>query len=619
MPVVDKFQPVDSTAHTITPWAPVWAGCVVLAGVLALFSGDTFEREALYDTSWSDTSRAAFETVAAISEASGLRGLRATLEGWSEPLDETSTWFRATRDAGLPPVPTLPDEPPAEPDEPPGERWARVAKRDVKRRVLIVGASSIQYAVGTELERVLAEDYDVAVLRKGKVSTGLTRPDVFDWPAEVRDLVAEFQPDLVVGQFGGNDGQPIVSPTDGPQQVYTDGWATEYGRRIAGMAKDVQDGGADLILVGMPIMRSDKFTKKIRWLNDITRDAVEGSGGQYVDIFDLAADDKGAYVAEVRFEGQSGRMRMDDGIHFTRLGGQHIAHHLAHRLAQTVVLPPRGAPAPDSDSPAPPPPATAYPLTIPSDRRGPSRALAFVPADVPTEGLPVWYLLHGAWDDWRAWSNHAHEALAQLATDHRMIIVLPDGEPFGYWLDAPAKPDQQLATWFHDELVPWVDHHLPSNGTRAYGGVSMGGHGALSLALDHPERVVAATSMSGAVDLTQSTRPELVELLGPIETNRPAWEAHAVLHRVAQAPRGLDGVDVLISCAKDDPWWYAANVQLHDLFDVHHVPHTWTPHAKGGHLWPLWTRELPDHAAFAAAALHPEAPPAAPPEAGEDD
>ena len=42
----------------------------------------------------------------------------------------------------------------------------------------------------------MSNHIDIDVFRKGKVSTGLTRDDVFDWPEEVGRLIEEHQPDL---------------------------------------------------------------------------------------------------------------------------------------------------------------------------------------------------------------------------------------------------------------------------------------------------------------------------------------------------------------------------------------------------------------------------------------
>lgn len=616
MPVLDKYRPVDATPSSLTPWSAAFGGSLVMGLVLAGFSADTMSRAVIYGEDLAPAQVKVLEGLAAFGESTGLAGLRRTLDAWAAPLDRSARLF-------LPPKAPLPAEaeqevpgPPPEPDVPPGERWNATALLDRPQRVLIVGASSIQYAIGTELERELVERYEgLEVRRKGKVSTGLTRDDVFDWPAEIARLMEEFQPDVVIGQFGGNDGQNIVSPTDGPQTVYSDGWAEEYGRRLEALVAQVEGAGAEMIVLGMPRMKSDKFDRKMQWVNGVTKEAVEGAGGQFVDTTRLATDDRGEYVASVRFEGRSGRMRMDDGIHFTRLGGQHVAHGLARKLEREMVLLPKGPPPPEvaeTDAPPvlPPPPAVAHRITVESPRRETTPALAYVPRDVPAEGLPVWFLLHGAWDGWEAWPDRAHDALQALSAEHGLVIVCPDGEPFGYWMDSPVQPDHRIGTWFLDDLLPQVDDTLPSNGTRAISGVSMGGHGALTLAMDRPDAFAAATSMSGAVDLLRSRVDALAELLPPKETAPEAWEARSALHR-AQADRtALAGVEVLLSVGDADAW-LDANDDLHAHWSAQRVDHDWWVQ-EGGHTWDVWLEALPRHAAFVAEATAPD-PPTPPP------
>jgi len=43
----------------------------------------------------------------------------------------------------------------------------------------------------------------------------LARPDVFDWPKYLPELIEGFKPTVVIGQFGGNDAQPLELPAEG--------------------------------------------------------------------------------------------------------------------------------------------------------------------------------------------------------------------------------------------------------------------------------------------------------------------------------------------------------------------------------------------------------------------
>ncbi len=608
MPVADKYRPVRTAPRTLDAPGPVFASLTLTAALLALLSPTTLRNAATFGE-LPPAGAAALTALADVGDATGLGALRSTLERWTEPLDDTRRLF--ARGASAPDTRARNDAPevPVEPATPPGERWA-ATRPPVAERLLIVGASSIQYAIGTELERELRERFAVETLRKGKVSTGLSRPDVFDWPAEVRKLQRDFQPDVVVGQFGGNDAQNLVTP-EGPAKTLSDPWKAEYARRLDALTGQVRADGADLVILGMPVMREPGFSSRMERLNALTAATVEAAG-RYVPTWDLAADADGRYEETARVDGRTGRMRQDDGIHFTRLGGQQVADALAVRLAQTVPL--RPLPRADGLKPAP-----AWRFEVPSATRGPSPVLAWVPDEVPADGLPVWVLLHGAYDGHTAWSDHAHEAIGALAARWQLIVVTPDGEPHGWWLDSPKEPGHRLATWFHDDLLPWIDATLPSNGARGVSGLSMGGHGALTLALRRPGTFQAVTSMSGVVDLpAAASREALQRWLGAYDADAPElWEAHSARHLLAANPSALQGVTLALACGEEDTW-FADNAALHAQLTAAGVPHVWRP-VPGGHTWDVWTAELPVHAELVATALHPSPPPPpAPPQAPPD-
>ena len=606
MPTADLYQPIPTTPRTLSRWGGVWAAGLATALALALFSTESLERKAIAADAPAPV-LALVRGMDDLAQRTGLRPLRDAAEQAASFLD------RATR-YGAPAVILL-DEPEAQAAEPepevvasPGERWARTQPKPV-RRVLLVGASSIQTSVGTELQRTLRAELALDdVSRKGKVSTGLNRTDFFDWYDETQRLIERHKPDVVIGQFGGNDAQHLTEPDGTVHKRGTDGWQAAYQARVHRWGELVRASGATPVLLGMPVMREPGFNGRMRMVDGLTEAGMASSGGIYIPTADLSADAKGSYQVDVRFGGYSGRMRDDDGIHLTRLGGMYLAHHLLPRLSQHLVLQP-AAPEPDADSDAeaPPSPATSYPLTIPSEARGPSRALAWVPSDVPAEGLPLWLLLHGAGGSWTSWSDQAHRELADLATEHRVVIVTPDGEPHGWWLDATQAPDHQIATWVEADLLPHLHATLPLDGRRAISGFSMGGHGALTLALAQPGQFAVATSMSGAIDLPfAASREALQRWLGPYDAHPQAWEARSAYHQLLAKPTQAAALNLLLSCGDKD-LWFAPNTRLREALTTAGVPHRFETQ-RGGHTWAVTLEALPNHASHVAGVFWGERP-----------
>ncbi|MET0725897.1 MAG: alpha/beta fold hydrolase [Leifsonia sp.] len=114
--------------------------------------------------------------------------------------------------------------------------------------------------------------------------------------------------------------------------------------------------------------------------------------------------------------------------------------------------------------------------------------------------LPVAYLLHGRGDSANSWEP-VLEDLRRLP----LIAVLPDApwtSRASYYVDSAHRSGQAVETAFAVDLVADVDAHLGRSGDRRYrivAGYSMGGFGALRLALAHSSVFSAAISLSPAV------------------------------------------------------------------------------------------------------------------------
>jgi uncharacterized protein len=216
-------------------------------------------------------------------------------------------------------------------------------------RVLLAGASSIQFYLGDQVERRLEAYPQVKVDRFGKLGTGLARPDVFDWDRALGGLVSRLRPQVVIGQFGGNDGQALRLPSRQTAPFGTPAWEEEYGRRVRAVVQTVQSRGACMVMLGMHVTRHQKLSERFVRINTLTREATEEAGGIYVDTWQLAADAGGAARAKVTFEG-SGPMYLGDGIHYSRRGAAFVASQLVPRLEGVLRLNPLAGVSPSAQS-----------------------------------------------------------------------------------------------------------------------------------------------------------------------------------------------------------------------------------------------------------------------------
>jgi S-formylglutathione hydrolase FrmB len=194
--------------------------------------------------------------------------------------------------------------------------------------------------------------------------------------------------------------------------------------------------------------------------------------------------------------------------------------------------------------------------------------------------------------------------VTKLANAYDVILVFPDGGQFGWYLDSPVEPKSQYESYIIKELIPYIDsHYLTIANARGRGivGLSMGGHGAITLAFKHPDLFASASSLSGVLDLTRHSNDfELPKRLGSIRTNRAAWEANSALHLARQLTPDFP-VKLFVDVGTSD-FTLAANRAFAKEVTGRGVPLKYVER-PGTHDWAYWTGNIAEHIAFHAAAF----------------
>jgi hypothetical protein len=175
----------------------------------------------------------------------------------------------------------------------------------------------------------------------GHVATGLARPEVFNWPAYLADVVAREHPDIMVLTIGSNDDQSLTGDM-GVGGLGSPAWVQEYRRRVGGLMDSVtKDGKVTLFWVGIPPMRNvTRFETRYKLINEIIKTEAEKRPGKvhFVDTVPVLADANGNYADFLVKDGAIVKVRSGDGIHFERAGADLIANAVLAKMGEAFDL-----------------------------------------------------------------------------------------------------------------------------------------------------------------------------------------------------------------------------------------------------------------------------------------
>lgn len=211
------------------------------------------------------------------------------------------------------------------------------------------------------------------------------------------------------------------------------------------------------------------------------------------------------------------------------------------------------------------------------------------------EKLPAVYLLHGNGGNYQDWSNYSD--VAKYA-ESGLILVMPDGGS-SYYTNAADRPQDRYEDYIAKDLISDVENKFPvarERGRRAIAGVSMGGFGAVKLALVHPELFVFAGGMSSAIDVP--SRPFSMKRWGQWRSHRSIFGSWGGEIQHKNDPlilaRSVDPstVPYLFMACGEQEGLLPSNRQFSRLLAARHFQFEFDL-GPGAHDWNQWNRRLP--------------------------
>lgn len=215
----------------------------------------------------------------------------------------------------------------------------------------------------------------------------------------------------------------------------------------------------------------------------------------------------------------------------------------------------------------------------------------YLPDEI-VEDMPVLYLLHGMHGDHNSWINGS--SICRYARARGLAVVMPSvGNSFYCNMKYGGRYHDYVARELPDYIGKLLPFITKKRGRTFIAGLSMGGYGAVKLALRNPDRFCAAASLSGCLDVKASAisaDADRHRLLCGIWGENYAQEAPAaeddLLRLVDSFPASAEKPRLYVACGRED-FLYSQNITFRDHlvgkgFDFKYEE------GAGAHTWDFW-------------------------------
>ena len=236
--------------------------------------------------------------------------------------------------------------------------------------------------------------------------------------------------------------------------------------------------------------------------------------------------------------------------------------------------------------------------------------------------FPVVYFLHDFWGgDGILWRHGVAQRLAAAVAAGELppfLLVAPEGGR-AFWADSHDGA-RRYESWLLDELPRRIAERYPVRpgpAGRAVVGISMGGHGAIRLALRRPHEVGAAAALSGLVPpldwgLVEDTNPLLRLMLkrafGPSRQDNSLRRND--LYRMMPALYAIPAERrprLLVRAGTEDKYRFDEASYLFAMVARDNGVAVELVLEPGGHDWEYWSRSTGEVVAWALRALEERA------------
>lgn len=218
--------------------------------------------------------------------------------------------------------------------------------------------------------------------------------------------------------------------------------------------------------------------------------------------------------------------------------------------------------------------------------------------NISEKNIKTLYLLHGLTDDHTAWVRQT--SIERYANEYGIAVVMP--EVHRSWYTDTADGARYLS-YIAEELPQACRGFFRGLSTRRednfIAGLSMGGYGAMKIAIRYPDTFGGCAALSGALDISDLARKfNLCEWRGifgfDLQSASQLKGSRHDLFKLVRVHSANDGLfpEIYLWCGERDRL-IECNDRMHELLSELGIDHLYE-HSEGNHSWKWWDLHIQD-------------------------
>lgn len=222
------------------------------------------------------------------------------------------------------------------PAEPAAQTAQPAIPSAINFKVLIVG-DALAGGMGAGLARMgLDSEINVRVVNRFNDSSGLARPEIYDWASAISTIVPGKDYTTAIVMIGSNDRRDMRTPT-GTLTFNSPEWVARYKLRVDALLDALKAQNLTVIWMGAPPMGDPAYDADMQTITALQKEEVLAKGAKFVDLRAPLLGADGNYTDRGPDDaGVDRRLRQSDGFTFLKQGN--------NRLGQLALAALQGSP-----------------------------------------------------------------------------------------------------------------------------------------------------------------------------------------------------------------------------------------------------------------------------------